>query len=647
MQLIHRILLAGLLALALVSGAAAQRVPLALEGAPDFYQRILTTEPNLRLSASPTGVARGPGLPVFSIFYVFGRQGDWLEVGRDSRRGPEGWLPGRATQPWSMMLTMQYAPQGQRRRVLFMERTQDLQDILMSPNPGPLVARLEAAADQGRQAELPIVSIEPPLARGQQAGESYLIPIVGHRVVEAAGGQSATLLQAGLVNADAGRPAPAPALQELTGAVVFVLDTTISMKPFLDRTVTTVDRLLSGMRAVGLDGRMAVGVVAYRNNMDQEPQRSRLGYVYEVVQPLARTATLEQVRGRLATLNEATVSTHSFNEDAIAGLWTAVRTLDWSPFGPARMIVFVTDAGALSGRDPRAHFRGVELLNVREEADRKGITILPLHIASPLARQIGNLDLARRQYQSLARTGDYNVSKYRLVQGGSVTQFDRFMGDFERAMQPAFQSWAANRPIASQRVAENESGPDGFGALIVNELFNAQQRFIGTRGATRSQPVRLAWVSDRDLSEPDLQSLHVSVYLTRQQLNQLALSVRRILEVADNQSITASAMFRLLQALSGSTAQDPERFRGDAQTVSDTGVLPAFLRLLPYRSRFLNLTEREWANMPESLQEAMRAELASKLRAYREMDADQGNWRALPGGDPSQAVYAMPLEYLP
>ncbi len=659
---VKRLLALGLGALLVLAPAGAARAqdparkppqPLPLREAPEVHQRILTTAPAARLLAGPGGAARGAPLPVFSIFYVYRRDGDWIEVGSDLRNGPEGWLRADQTQNWSMMTIMQYARQGRRRRVLFFERHQDLADLIDAPDPAPLVARLERAADAGQRIDPPVVSVEPPFERGEQQfrASPYLMPIFGHRTTRFAGGQTATLLQVALVNAEPDPPPPPrpPTLAPLRGAIVFVLDTTKSMQPFLDRSRQAIERILGGLRDSGLDGKVTVGVVAYRNNMDQEPQRSRLEYTVRVVQPLDLRAPLERVSAALRGLEEARVSTHSFNEDAVAGLWTALQKLDWAPFAEQpKAIIFLTDAGALPGRDPRAMFRDISLLNVAEAANRQGVAILPLHIASPEGQRIGNVAAARQQYLPLGRTGDSNLSKYRQVRAGSLPVFDRYMTEVERSLQQVFRVWSLDLPIEPPRDADGaEDSPEGYGALLVNELFSAQQRYIGAQARTRSRPVATGWAADRDLTDPDLGALHVSVYLTRNQLSQLALSARRIADTAANQEITAANMFRLLQALSASTAQDPQRFGGNAASVADTGVLPAFLKLLPYRSRFLDLTPAVWGQMTAEEQRLLLDELEFKLRAYREMYADRRNWVDLAGGDPGQQVYPMPLEYLP
>lgn len=639
--------------LGLGSAAQAQqaaRLPLPLPQAKELYQRVLTL-PGAKLESSPNA-GGGSALSVFSIFYVYGKQGDWLEVGRDLRRGPEGWVRADQTQNWSVMMTMQYAPPGQRGRVLFFERQQDLRDLVGAVSPAPMVRKLEAAVDAGQQAEMPLASIEPSDVRGSQQpnGAFYLMPIVGFSPATFDDGRSAMLLNISLVNANPPPPAPPPppSIQQMNGAIVFVLDTTISMKPYFQRAAQSIRNVLGQLKASGLDRKIGVGIVAYRNNMDQEPQKSGLGYVVKVIQPLDPNASLDQVMAAVDQLEEAKASSHSFNEDAVAGLWTAIEQLDWAPFeNQSKMIFLVTDAGALAGNDPKAKFQGVDIVNVVEAANRKNIAINPLHIASAGARKLDNLAAAGRQYRLLASTVEPNANRYQLIDPATPAQFDKFMTGYERGLVPTIEAWAKNSRVERPQFDPKDDETERYRKIIVNEMFNAQQRYIGVAAKTQSKTIFNAWAADRDLTDPNRLALGVSVYLTRTQLSQLALSAKHIYDTAKSQEISSDTMFRLLQSLSAQTAQDPNRFKGDSKTVSEMGILPSFLSLLPYKSEFLNMTPRAWAEKTPDAQAAMLATLAYKIRAYQAMNADTGKWKDLGAGDDGQKVMPVPLEYLP
>src|SRR5690606_33142412 len=109
----------------LIGAEAWAAEPLRMTPGSDFYRRALTL-PGATLRTAPEQAGQaGTPLPVFSIFYVFGSRSldgtEWLEVGRQVAGPPEGWIEAQRLQDWSTMLVMQYAPAGQRRRVLFFE----------------------------------------------------------------------------------------------------------------------------------------------------------------------------------------------------------------------------------------------------------------------------------------------------------------------------------------------------------------------------------------------------------------------------------------------------------------------------------------------------------------------------------------------
>src|SRR5690606_6279137 len=85
---------------------------------------------------------------------------------------------------------------------------------------------------------------------------------------------------------------------------------------------------------------------------------------------------------RAASQVKATqVSSHSFNEDAFAGILQAVEGLDWSGYG-GRIILLVSDAGALRKNDPFSSTQMNEA-EVRQAALSKQIKIYALHLRTP------------------------------------------------------------------------------------------------------------------------------------------------------------------------------------------------------------------------------------------------------------------------
>lgn len=637
--------------LASVSTVASE--PLSLPQAKDFYQRIITLPGAiLRRNIDEQAVA-ATSLPAFSIFYVFSRKTaggkEWVEVGQKLQGPPEGWLASDQVEDWTTMLVMQYAPAGQRGRVLYFEKQTDLADIVQAVDAKPIVDRLAREADAGKPTDPPLVSIEPMIERGipEFDNKPYLMPISGFKQSQFDSGSPVTLIEVASLNADP--PPPNPPVSPpppMRIGVVFVVDTSISMQPFIERALQTITTVYGSLQREGFLDRTSFGLVGYRNNMDQEPQRSSLDYVVKIYQDLDPDAPVDTILGRMRTMHEAKISTHSFDEDAVAGLYTAVNELNWEPF-EARLIFFITDAGALGGNDPKAHFPGVDLLNVKESADRKKIVIFPIHLLSDMAYKANDVEKARRQYEILARTGDPNVSKYIPVKGASPDEFLKKIQPLNTQLIEALRSIDANKQITKRDVAASASGDMDTGNLIVNELFNAQMRYIGDVKGTQAPLFFTAWAADKDLVRPDFRVLDVSVFLTRNQLNELALSLRRIIDQAKAANVDQASFFSLLRSLAASTIQDPNRYRANFRTIADSNLLPAYLELLPYRSDILRMSEDKWKSMSKTQSEELIDRLAFKRRAYEDIYNAVDNWHDLGDGDPGQAIYPVPIDYLP
>ena len=191
---------------------------------------------------------------------------------------------------------------------------------------------------------------------------------------------------------------------ELRTAVVFVIDTTISMKPYIERTREAVRRIYDAIESSGLSDKVAFGLVAFRSSIEKTPG---LEYVSKVVSDLKDGRQRAAFEAALAETREAEVSTHSFNEDAFAGLKTAVEELNWKPY-QSRLIFLITDAGAIRNDDPYSS-TGMNEPEIADIAAAKGIKIFVLHIKTPLGKRVKNHPYAEAQYKALTGQADPSI----------------------------------------------------------------------------------------------------------------------------------------------------------------------------------------------------------------------------------------------
>jgi serine/threonine-protein kinase PpkA len=157
----------------------------------------------------------------------------------------------------------------------------------------------------------------------------------------------------------------------------------------------------------------------------------------------------------------------------------------------------------------------------------------------------------------------------------------------------------------------------------------------------------VAWVLDRDLVDPAQRALEVRVLITRDQLGSLVQALDRVIQAMMRAEVTQEQFFKALQGVAGQTMKRPEAI-GQAQRLVDTGLLPAFIASLPYKSDILALTDEMYASMTADDQARLQWSLLAKLKQYREIEQQVDAWRKLnESDDAGQMVYPLNLDYLP
>ena len=115
-----------------------------------------------------------------------------------------------------------------------------------------------------------------------------------------------------------------PVVPDLRTAIVFVIDTTISMKPYIDRTRDAVRKIYDQIETADLADKVAFGLVAFRSSTHKTPGLQYATKIFSDLRDGRQRAAFEQA---LEQVEEAKVSSHSFNEDAFAGLKTAIEVI--------------------------------------------------------------------------------------------------------------------------------------------------------------------------------------------------------------------------------------------------------------------------------------------------------------------------------
>ncbi len=650
--------------------AVAQATPMPDPDNPNLFRRALSL-PSASLRTEPRSDAPATPLPTFSVMYVFDESsangGDWLQVSTSLREGTQGWVPANQTLSWANMLVMEFAPKGKRSDVLFFKDDTTLADIVGSFSYAAEASeiydsieaernRLAGGGDGIPQWDQRLVAMEP--AVGVSFGnQPYLLPILDWKPELFDGTTETNLLQVAAVPADAQEIATSDTqsfdidLNEAAAqdgvfrvGVVFVVDTTISMRPFIERTYDAIQSFYDSFQQFESASFVSFSLMGFRDQVEATPG---IEYTTRLFQPLDPEAPAAQVLGNMRAMEESASPTLEFKEDGLAGVVEAIEQNDWSPYD-ARLIVYISDASVRSGDDPLARYIGQTPQSVAELARNNGVAILPIHLLTPANQRNGDAAEAEAQYRVLAATGDINAEKYIALDAEDATTFSQEVSALSTQLARSIFEANSGSVLSVDEQLELEEVPEGgrLAAAAANEIFRAQLESLAT-AVDGSAPNFLAgWTSDRDLLDPQLETLEVKVFLTRNQLSSLDKQLGSIIDAFRSGGDDPQAFFDNLQALAAQTATDPDVVRADEREAM-RAILPTFLQNLPYRSEVLDLDREYWGSLSDALRSEFMEQLDGKRKSYQAIFEQTDLWQDFGSDDPLLQVTPVRLSVLP
>ncbi len=637
-------------AMAVASAAEAARTPLLIEGKRTLFQRVLT-RPGALLAPEP-GEADGSAVPPLTIFYVYdrlmGADGtEWLEVGSNTAGRVRGWVAAAATIEWRQALALSFANPAGRKPVLFFRDEAAMLDLAEAEDFPQRLASIQAEiAASGLSARPEVIAREPD-SYVDIRKQFYLLPILSAHEAILASGFRAKSVEVAAVSAQTAPEASAPAegggLSEFSAALVFVIDASTSMGPYIDAAREAVARIYERIESSGLSGKVRFGLVGYR---DDPAAVAGVGYLTRIFVDPADAADGKSFLEEAAALAPSKVSTRTFEEDGLAGVMSAVEGIDWSCYG-GRYIIFITDASSRGGAHPFSS-TGLGPEQVRERILQDHVALYALHLRTPEGRK--DHAAAEQQYRTLS---DYPGvgSLYFPVEAGDVELFRRNVAALAEAVVE--QVAAASRgELAAGASGEEPKTQDPADELRrkAAKLGHAMQLiYLGRARKTGAPPLIRAWALDRDLDNPAVQALEVRVLLTKNQLGDLQAALREIVAVGISTETSRSRFFDQLRSAVAALSRDPNHVgKSDSASLQELGLLGEYLEDLPYRSRVLALDEAMWNRWSIGEQVAFLDDLAARIRLYQRFHDDVDNWVALDGGaSPGDAVYPVPLSALP
>lgn len=627
------------LAIVLAGAAMAQTArPLLLDGTQTVYQRVLT-KPGAQVRSAPQGPIIA-SLPAFQPLYVYARNNGWLAVSNGNAGGPTGWLASSEAVDWNQNIVGAFTNGAGRARQLFFETEDELRWLMNHEALRAVQDRLLAEAEAGLvDSAEGVVAIEPEEFVNIRE-ELYLMPILEFvEDLHPVNYDDVLLMKVASVPKDA-EPPQAPEKDE-KGAfdvgIVFVLDTTQSMEPYIAATQAVLQNTVRDIAGTEIGELVNFGVIGFRDNTEAVPE---LEYRTRMLMPLERRADQTPVIGAIGSATQvARANSPGFNEDSIAGIEDAVDTIDWDQLGAgdpidARYVILVTDAGPKDPRDPNARSE-LGVAELQRDAEGRNIVVMTLHLKTPVGGE-GNHVYAEGRYRELSRFAGREY--YFPIEGGSEAAFSATAQRLVTALTDHVRIARGEETV----LPEGEAGED---LLALGRAM--QLAYLGAQRGTQAPSVIEGWIADRAVEAPQARVIEPRLLVTKNELATMAELLDNLVRLGEQSRDSADAysFFGQVRGVIADMAQNPDRLV-NPETETLGGALE-YLERLPYQSQLLQMTEDRWgqsAMLRRGIIDGMR----QKLVQYRKWLFDPTVWTALYDGAPDgELVFAMPFDVLP
>ena len=625
---------------------AATDKPLVMEGKKTLYQRVLST-PDARIYESPDAAVASDEMTPFSVLYVYEKRDDWIKVGHSSFGNTAGWMQSHETIVWNQALTVSFRDPQNTQRVMMFNSKQSIQQLVDDYDTETYQRLYDAVVNEEAGKDSPVIAIQPA-AHVDIRENFYLVPIKQYEDVYL-GNEQARLLQIASVpledNFDSNSNLSSNNGRSYRSGIHFVIDSTVSMGPYIKRTREAVAKVYSAIQNQGLTNQVSFGLTAYRDNLDQVPE---LDYLTRRYVSLEQGTDVEQFFSHVNELSASTVSSRDFREDAYAGIKSALEDSTWSKFD-ARYIVLITDAGPRDSHDSLGA-TGLNAQALRQLAYDQGVSIWVLHLRTPSAA--ADHQKAEALYKQLS----YYPGIGDFYYGVSLGQVDEFGSVLEiLANQITQQVLATTNGVPPIPLAQNDDTKTQLNNLQdrVAKLGNAlRMRYIQKESGKPLPRVFNAWMLDRDFLHPERSVVDVRVLLTRDQLSDLKNVMQQVLELAEEGVLSPQNFIDDLKSLAATVSRDPSSVAGSTSgsgsNLAEMGYMREYIEDLPYTGEVMNLTIESWEEWSAKVQIEFMNRLESKINYYQTLHDHTDLWVTPGGGSISgNSVFPVALDLLP
>lgn len=589
----------------------------------------------------------------FERLFVFGKENGLLNVG-DTRTAPMGWMKEEDTVDWPHSIVVEYGSPENRYPVLYFKNEQDLADVVDSGEQRrdkvmKFYEEVEQATGEGRTLpeDFPIICMEP----GQISRNLSLNPVLESKFVEMDGKQARMLrvTAAGIdrgattfdnpdyvkqlqQNREVARKTGLDALKGIDLDIVFVVDMTGSMQPWVDGLFAAISDLAKSVELnPKVSGRVRLGLWGYQDN----PGFTGIQYLTKCYTP-----TLLDAKDFSSVLDNVQVNKKTpdkYPEDVFAGVNDAIRETQWR--SKNRFVMIIGDAPGHTTKK-QGGMSDIDAAQIRQIATDAGVKMVSLAIKdSSNPDYVQYHETLESQFKILASNGN-RAPAYMSVTDSENSAFRDLLSQLvgELAEQKTL-----TQPLTTEKRDSTEKRDpaleiansllESAKVQVVSETLDAEGKSVTPRDIN-------GWVVDRDLLSPEITSLEPKLLVTRTELNKLLITTEELIRKAEGAKIVGGDFFEaVLKAVAGSASNN--------RTENLKDRLPEFIKGLPYKSEFMEKSRDWWASASQQDQDRFIVEMKAKLSYYRMVNENPVLWRPLSREAASgDHVAAIPLGQL-
>jgi uncharacterized protein YdbL (DUF1318 family) len=608
----------------------------------------ILTRPGSKLFAEPSDAAKvvDAGVPAFSTRVVAAMRDGWYQVTDAVGQPPIGWMLAADVMEWRHHMVVSFTHPGNRSRSIFFKEKKSLTDLLKLSRDQRRTEWSQLLELAAKGAAPAVVGLEPE-GWLREKNQFYLLPIVDQDAGTDVGHELMFLKVAA-----ASRPRPAPVWAKPKLDIIFVMDLTRSMGPFVEATLKML-RDVSGSIGGSSSDPEAVrfGLWGYRDNPDMCK-----GIDFNTKNFTEELQDLPMFLKTLESVDETQIDSIDYAEDVLAGVHDAIEQTKWRS-GAARTILLVGDAPGRAPEEsepecrlspkPKGTASGMDARTIRARANDKSVYLGAFYLESP--RWKGFTERGLKQFRELSLNPGSNSPDCKLLNGVNSEDYTKASSLWASTLGENLKSLATDGKLPE----ESELDPDKVTSeqaakkMADNVFRNA---FIEWSSAQKELEVPRdiqGWVSDKDPNDPALITMEPGVLLNKTQLSGLRDRVSQLLDTLQRQQIEGGDFFRQLQTVVAISGRDPGRL-SEAESLQKSQYFEDFLTGLPYKSTIMKMTSEDWRELGADRTNQLTSEMKAKIKYYIGVYEDASKWQRLSeDADSGDFVAPILIDMLP